>query len=54
MNKDETLYSIRDALVNLNFEGSKEYTKIALENGVDPKEIILKCRGGHEDCWEKV
>ena len=42
MNKDEILNSIRDALVNLDFDKAKEFTRIALENGVDPKEIVLK------------
>jgi 5-methyltetrahydrofolate--homocysteine methyltransferase len=42
MNKDKILNSIRDALVNLDFDKAKEFTRIALENGVDPKEIILK------------
>ena len=42
MSKAEILNSIRDSLVNLDFDKSKEYTQKALENGIDPQEIILK------------
>ncbi|MEM3404209.1 MAG: corrinoid protein [Nitrososphaeria archaeon] len=42
MDKTDILNYIRDSIVNLDFEKSKEFTKIALENKVDPQEIILK------------
>ena len=42
MKKDEILESIRDSLVNLDFDKSKEYTQEAMKMGVDPQEVILK------------
>jgi corrinoid protein of di/trimethylamine methyltransferase len=42
MDKQEILNAIRDSLVNLDFDKSKEYTEKALEVGIDPQEIILK------------
>ena len=42
MDKTDILNSIRDSIVNLDFEKSKEFTKIALQNKIDPQEIILK------------
>jgi len=42
LDKNKILDSIRDALVNLDLNKVREFTRIALENGVDPKEIVLK------------
>jgi corrinoid protein of di/trimethylamine methyltransferase len=42
MNKAEILNSIRDSLVNLDFDKSKEYTQKAMDLGIDPQEVILK------------
>ncbi|MGB9727085.1 MAG: cobalamin B12-binding domain-containing protein [Nitrososphaeria archaeon] len=42
MSKDELLNAIRDSIVNLDFDKSKEYTLKALEAGATPQEIILK------------
>ncbi|MEM3872891.1 MAG: cobalamin-dependent protein, partial [Nitrososphaeria archaeon] len=40
--RDIFLVRVRDALVSLDFDKALEFTKAALENGVDPKEIVLK------------
>ncbi|MGQ9543500.1 MAG: cobalamin B12-binding domain-containing protein [Candidatus Bathyarchaeia archaeon] len=42
MDRNVILNSIKDSLINLDFEKSLEYTKLALENGVSPQEITLK------------
>ena len=42
MDKHGILNSIRHSLVNLDFEKSIEYTKLALENDLSPQEITLK------------
>jgi len=42
MNKDEILKAIRDNIVNLDFDKSKENTLKAMEMGVDPQDVILK------------
>ncbi len=42
MNKDEILEAIRDNIVNLDFDKSKENTLKAMEMGVDPQQVILK------------
>jgi len=41
--REELLEKIRDSIVNLDFDGSKELVRKALEAGVDPNEIISKC-----------
>ena len=41
--REELLEKIRDSIVNLDFDGSKELVRKALEAEVDPNEIISKC-----------
>ncbi|NHV06650.1 MAG: cobalamin-binding protein [Thaumarchaeota archaeon] len=42
MSKENLLDAIRDSIVNLDFDKSREYTLKALESGVKPQEIISK------------
>jgi corrinoid protein of di/trimethylamine methyltransferase len=42
LSKNEILESIRDCIVNLDFDKSKEYTLKAMDMGIDPQEVILK------------